>query len=135
MISADQQLSHPNFPDIERVQERFKRWRGMQGKRSRIPEELWQAAVEVARNHGINKTAHALRLDYYGLKKRINSARSAATVEKKAVSFMELVPAAVRASTACVVELESGSGTKMRIHFGAAPDVAWLRGLLFGVER
>jgi hypothetical protein len=32
---------------------------------------VWQAAVELAREHGVYSVAHHLRLDYAGLKKRL----------------------------------------------------------------
>ncbi len=32
---------------------------------------MWQAAVELAREHGVYSVAHPLRLDYTGLKKRL----------------------------------------------------------------
>ena len=34
-------------------------------KRARLPQELWQKAVALARQHGLNKTARALGLNYY----------------------------------------------------------------------
>jgi hypothetical protein len=37
-----------------------------------MPEELWQTAARLAEKHGINPTAKALRLQYYGLKDRID---------------------------------------------------------------
>jgi hypothetical protein len=36
-----------------------------------LPEPLSQAAVELAREHGVYPVAHPLRLDYVGLKKRL----------------------------------------------------------------
>jgi hypothetical protein len=38
----------------------------------RLPESLWQAAVELARQYGIYAVAHLLRLDYTRLKQRLN---------------------------------------------------------------
>ncbi|HXO32482.1 MAG TPA: DNA repair protein RecO [Candidatus Acidoferrales bacterium] len=37
---------------------------------TRLPDSVWQAAVEPAREHGVYSVAHHLRLDYTGLKKR-----------------------------------------------------------------
>jgi hypothetical protein len=36
-----------------------------------MPEELWSAAVRLARSHGINPIARALHLDYSSLKRRL----------------------------------------------------------------
>jgi len=51
----------------------FDRWRSRQPQRTRLPEELWRKAVVLARKHGLNKTASALGLKYYSLKKRIEA--------------------------------------------------------------
>ena len=47
------------------------------GKAS-IPDELWSAAVEVARRDGVNRTAAALRLDGGKLKRRMMAADAVA---------------------------------------------------------
>jgi hypothetical protein len=53
-----------------KVYRRLKRWRSTHTGRVPIPERLWAAAAEVAREHGINPTAKALRLEYGKLKER-----------------------------------------------------------------
>jgi hypothetical protein len=119
---------------IDRVRQRLERWRRTRKHRSRIPEGLWNAAVQLARKYGVNKTARALRLDYYDLKERLDAALSAAPVAREpTTSFVELSPALV---PECLVEVESRSGTKMRIHLKgtAAPDIALLRSLFWGEE-
>ena len=121
---------------VERVRQRLERWRRTRKKRSRIPEQLWQESAEVARSYGVNQTARALGLDYYGLKQRLDAGFAGSAVEQEPVaSFVELVGAAPAVVPECLVEVESASGTKMRIHLKGAPDVAWLRGLFFGGER
>jgi len=77
----------------------------------------------------LNRTAKALRLDYYSLKKHLPIAAGAARI---GAEFVEIVPggmAAVRPE--CVIEVEDASGTKMRIHLhgGSPPDVAALLGV------
>ena len=57
--------------ELERTRRRFERWRRTRKGRSRIPEPLWTSAVKAAGEYGVNKTAQALRLDYYALKKRV----------------------------------------------------------------
>ena len=42
-----------------------------QPRRAKLPESLWEAAVELARQHGVYSVAQPLRLDYMGLKKRL----------------------------------------------------------------
>lgn len=122
---------------VERVQQRFERWRRTRKKRCRIPKQLWNAAVVVAESYGINRTARALGLDYYELKKRLDAGPRATVTTKEPIgSFVEVVSASPVLHPGCVVELESGRGTKMRIHLKgvAAPDVAWLRSLFWEGE-
>jgi hypothetical protein len=43
--------------------------------RTKLPESLWQAAVDLARQHGVCPVAHPLRLDYVRLKKRLDGSQ------------------------------------------------------------
>ena len=135
-MSTKQQPTHLIHTEVERVRQRFERWRRTRKKRSPIPEKLWQAAVQVARSYGVNKTARAFRLDYYELKRRLGAGPRATAVERESMaSFVELVAAAPAVNGECVVEVESGGGTKLRVHLRGRPEVGWLRGLLFGGEE
>src|SRR5271166_1761021 len=50
---------------MRRVYRRFARWRSAHpGVRLPIPGRLWKAAADVAREHGICRTAQVLRLEY-----------------------------------------------------------------------
>jgi hypothetical protein len=85
--------------------------------------------VKAAGRHGLNRTARALRLDYYALKKRIEQASSATASEEGAVTtFVELAPPMSSGSRECILELEDPSGAKMRVHLKGieAPDLAAL---------
>ncbi len=62
----------PPIPEaIVQLQRQLDQFRSTQPRRTKLPESLWQAAVELARQHGIYPVAHPLRLDYMGLKKRL----------------------------------------------------------------
>ena len=117
----------PDFPAaLSRAQRRIERWRERRRPRTRIPEELWREAAQLACEYGINRTARALRLDYYALKKR---AAAAARSGERAAEFVEILPGGLSAPRSeCMIELEDASGTKMRIHLqgGDLPDVAAL---------
>ena len=64
--------STPPIPEaIVQLQRQLDQFRSTQPRRTKLPEPLWQAAVELARQHGIYSVAHPLRLDYMGLKKRL----------------------------------------------------------------
>ena len=62
-------------------------WRSSHILRRRLPEELWEAAVGVARQEGVYRTARALRLDYTNLKRRIET-----TAGKEAIAALDDAP-------------------------------------------
>ena len=63
---------------LEHLQQRFEHSRRTRKARSHIPSRLWAAAVTMAKTYGLNRTARALRLDYYAL--RNGSNRQLATI-------------------------------------------------------
>jgi hypothetical protein len=59
-------------PDsVRQSGQEFDEFRSTRSGRGKLPESLWQAAVEQARQHGVNVVAQALRLDYNVLKRRV----------------------------------------------------------------
>ena len=116
---------------LEQVAERFKRWRGTRVRGEHIPPDLWAAAVGMAREHGLHRIAHELRVDHDGLKRRLERASSAARDGKLDTQFVELFAVPVATSTGmreCVVELENARGAKMRVELGGK-GLAGLAGL------
>ena len=57
--------------NMRRLYRRFARWRSAHTGRLPIPERLWTAATELAREHGVFPTAKALRLEYGKLKRHL----------------------------------------------------------------
>ena len=119
-----------DFPAAcSRLQRKLAQWRQQRRPRARIPEELWRGAAQLARTHGINRTARALRLDYYSLKQR---ATALAGSGMRVPEFVELLPGGMAAAPlsqpACLIEVEDPCGAKLRIHLqgGQFPDVAAL---------
>lgn len=111
--------------DIEHVRTRFENWRQTRKGKAPIPDELWSAAIEVARRDGVNQTASALHLDGGKLKRRMLA--TGPVPDKTMPAFVEMmVPQAVGASE-CTIELEGPNG-KMRIHWKGA-TAAELAGL------
>jgi len=119
--------NHRDFPAaLSRAQRKIEQWRQRRRPRARIPEELWREAAQLACAHGINRTAMALQLDYYALKKR---AAAAARSGERAAEFVEILPGGLPTPRPeCTIELEDAGGVKMRIHLagGDLPDVAYL---------
>ena len=98
---------------IYQLQKLLDAWRKARKRRSRIPGRLWDSAVQVAGQCGLNRTARALHLNYYDLKKRIDIIH---VNQGPAPSFIELNPSAVSGSTPeCIIELETRNGEKMRV--------------------
>ena len=117
---------------LEGLRRRFERWRRTRKVRARIPEPLWASAVKLAGRYGIHRTAKALRVDYYALKKRVEGATaviaSKMPAEAAKTQFVELPTAGWPGSGECTLELEDAGGAKLRVHLKgfAAPDLAAL---------
>ena len=116
-------LQRKQAATVEEVGARLEEWRqSRRYKRAAIPDELWSAAVEVARRDGLGRTAAALRLDYGKLKQLMMAADG---VEKKTASpaFMELIAPEAAAVAQCAIEME-GRRARIRIELKAsAADV------------
>jgi len=102
---------------LERTRRRFERWRASRKSRSRIPPSLWTTAAKMARQHGINRTARALQLDYHALKKHVeHEAGSAPEINGAGESpFLELVAPVASDHCECVFELEDALRSLSRI--------------------
>jgi hypothetical protein len=120
-------VNHKSTPipePIVQLQRQLDQFRSTQPRRTKLPESLWQAAVELARQHGVYCVAHALRLDYMGLKKRLGGTPS---LRRKAAkpAFVELIARHPATLEEYVIEFESTSGGKMRIQWKAATPPDW----------
>src|SRR5438128_2754036 len=78
-------------------------FRSTQQRRTNLPESLWQAAVELARQHGVYSVAHPLRLDYMGLKKRLGEPSNHRRKAPRP-AFVELIAPHPATLEECVVE-------------------------------
>ena len=80
----------PICEDILELQRRLAEWRGCHAPRSPLPEELWSAAVEVARKHGLHRTARTLPVDYANLRRRLSVNSPPLNLARS--EFVELFP-------------------------------------------
>src|SRR5438309_12125158 len=98
--------------DLQQLSERLEEWRRVNPRRTRLPEPIWEAAVEMAQRHGLHCTTKTLRMDYSRLKKRL----PAGTEPSRPVppAFLELLASPTTGPVECVVELES-AGDRMRM--------------------
>ena len=106
---------------LSRLERRFASWRSTRVSGERIPERLWKAAAKSAAEHGLNRTARVLKLDYYSLKKRLDGASGPA----ESSTFVELASSSLAIASECVIDLEDATGARMRVHLKGPnlPDV------------
>ncbi len=115
---------------MRKVHGRFERWRKSHTGCLPIPERLWWAAAELAKEHGVCRTAQVLRLEYGKLKRlagRADRVSRSTTSRPPRTSFVELVTPQTIGVSECVIELEGPRG-KVRIQWKGttAPDLAGL---------
>ena len=125
------------FDDVEELRRRFEEFRSQHRTRTRLPEELWRAAAEIAGRRGVNLVCRCLRLDSNSLKKwmgkgvpgpgarRVGRKRAAGT---PTATFMELLAPTSGIAASCIVEVESQRGGKLRLELKgiAASEIAQL---------
>ncbi len=118
------------------VRSRFECWRRSRKLGVRIPEDLWQAAVEAAQEHGVSKTAQTLGLDYYGLKKRWESTLEVSESEPAAGREFLEIPLFATAPD-CVLEMVGAQGARLRVELrgSAAAHCETLAQALWSVAR
>src|SRR5260370_42364516 len=114
---------------LDEVSARFEDWRqNRQGKAS-IPDELWSAAVEVARKEGLNRTSTRLHVEWNQLKRRMTTA---GTRPPGHPLFVELIAPRTDVRQEAIIEMEGRRG-KLRIHLNGttAADLASLSRMLW----
>ena len=107
----------PLSDDLQSLRRRLEGWRSSQSRRSRLPDWVGPAAVELARRRGVFRTAQTLRLDYASLKRRLGSDWSRPASSPPA--FVELIAPLAAGGQECVVELAPAQGGRMRIEMKA----------------
>jgi D-alanyl-D-alanine carboxypeptidase len=107
---------------ILHLQQQLDQWRGAQKGRAKLPESFWQAAVDLAKQYGVFRTAQPLRLDYTRLKQRLRG--TAPQRKSPRPAFVELVrpPSEMEG---CIIEFESAQGAKMRVQWRSNTPPDW----------
>jgi hypothetical protein len=119
---------------VEKVQAQFEDWRRKRQGRPAIPDELWSAASQLARRHGVNRIAAALHLDGGKLKRRMEVVGTSTAKRVMPPAFVELIAPCTATLAECTIELEGRQG-KLRIHCKGTPaaDLATLSRALWDV--
>ena len=116
---------------IDEVRARFEEWRKNRQGKSAIPDELWSAAVQLARKDGVNRTAAELHLDG-GKLKRLMVGKT--TRGKPAPAFVELLTPRAISIPECTIELEGRRGTvRIQLKGASTSDLAGLSRALWEV--
>jgi len=133
-----------DMTDIESIRLKFQDWRSQRKLGTRVPEELWNLAIELTSKHSISGVARILGLDYFGLRNRVHGVHPVECKDKEkpqrspigSSPFIELkvdnhpppssarcdrsAPIAslgfVSADSQCLMELLRADGTTMRIY-------------------
>jgi len=98
---------------LEETKARFEEWRRNRKGKTPIPDELWAAAVEVARREGVNRASTELRVEWNHLKRRM-AAASEASPKPAPPAFVELIAPRSQPHPECTIELEGLRG-RLRI--------------------
>lgn len=105
-------------PTLEEVRCRFETWRSRKKSGSRIPNGLWQAAVEQCQAHSILEVSRALRLNYNDLKDRVHESKKVVLPSRGGcVEFVKLDFEGQSSPPECIIEMEAANGAKLRMHF------------------
>lgn len=106
-------------PTLEAVRNQFEAWRKRKGRWSPIPDFLWEAAVELCRDHSIRRVSQALRLNYSCLKNRVTGSTDRLSPVKQGadLSFVKLDLGTPVRPLEWWVEMEAPDGAKMRMSF------------------
>ena len=115
---------------VSKVRARIEHWRKTRAKRSPMPEPLWDAAVALAKAHGVHRMSEALRVSYDSLKARVARGPKGRTggsvADKPPAQFVELKAAPPGPTAApqsgAVVELVDAKGTKLIIRMDPGAD-------------
>jgi len=103
-------------PTLSEVHSRFTAWRKSKQHRSRIPEDLWAAAILLIPDISLHKVARTLGLSYKGLKERVQSHNVSNGCDSS--HSPDFIPIDIpQHSAECIIEMAHRNGNKVRMHF------------------
>ena len=117
--------STPIPEPIAQLQRQLEQFRSSQPGRTKLPEPLWQAAVELARQYGVYPVAHPLRLDYTRLKKQLGGTPTRRQRRAAEPAFVEFIAPGRTTPEEYVIEFESSGGSKLRIQWKSTVQPDW----------
>ena len=129
-------LSSVEVPaELARAQRQFEAWRQQHRPRTRIPEQLWDAAVSAAEASGLYRTSRQLRLSYATLKQHVAMRRRRSEQPKpSSTGFIEVAPVLGLRHQRWTLDLRSQGGDTLHVemHSGPAPELLALAAAVLG---
>ncbi|MCP4082199.1 MAG: hypothetical protein GY743_18365 [Planctomycetaceae bacterium] len=117
--------------DFTVAEHAFKEWRTARKKGARIPHDLWQLALDLAKRHSMAKVAVTLGLDYYSIKRRLTGQTpQTEVVPTSKPAFVEMPRCDSTDPFTCSLEVhgpqESDSKVRLELQGIGAVDLALL---------
>jgi hypothetical protein len=106
--------SAPIGEEFLELRHRLAEWRKDHSRRMPLPDDVWTAAVELARRHGVYRTARSLPIDYVNLRKRLNGPAPTTTVERP--EFVEVLMTPAQSTTAYIEVLRIPATGRVDFH-------------------
>ena len=103
---------------LQKIRTSIDIWRWTRVKRSPMPEELWTAAVQMAKQLGVWRAARELGLSYESLRRRVEEKTSR---KEATMGFVEVRGADLMAETTTdgtLIELSATDGTRLVVRLG-----------------
>lgn len=104
---------------LDAVRRAFEQWRNRRSGRERIPEELWQAAVDLSEWYSVCKIASELKLDSSRLRRRIQER----SPEPPPSRFIEVRMDHFLPPAQYTVHLRSPAGFEMTVHASTGDEL------------
>lgn len=111
-------MDYRKQPNLREVKQLFATWRASREHKTRIPDELWEAASSLAAQYTIHQISRNLQLNHTALKDQVaaRTQENDSTTAQQAC-FIELPPPQSPPLSECLIEMENRHGEKMRMHF------------------
>ena len=107
-------MGTPRFThEIVVLRARVDAWRSTKKRGARIPEALWEAAVELATTHGVYDVSRGLGVDYSKLKRLVTESEQRRG--EVSVEFVELQELFSTTRAPAVVEMRRADGASFRV--------------------
>lgn len=106
-------------PTLSEVHSKFTAWRRIKKHGSRIPEDLWTAAVLLVADNSLHKVCRTLSLSHKELKNRVQAhttAKNDRSSSNPSPDFISIdIPHPQQHTAECIIEMAHYNGNKMRM--------------------